>query len=73
MAPWDNLSAGQAGGAGAVGGAVTEATVGLNKAASAAGDVLTGIFGGLPWEMSPSAIVDAVAGGTQALVPVVPL
>jgi hypothetical protein len=56
-------TAAKAGGRGAVIAVVTEATVGLDRAAQAAGDVLTGIFGGLPWEMSPGEIVDAVAGG----------
>lgn len=52
---------------GAVGagiGAVAEnATNGLSRAAEAAGDVLRGIFGGLPWEMDASGIVDAVSPG----------
>ncbi|EMA01820.1 hypothetical protein C437_15411 [Haloarcula vallismortis ATCC 29715] len=68
MAP--DISAGQAAGGGIAGTAITEATVGLEKAASVAGDTLTGIFGGLPWEMSPDAIVDAVAGGGAAVAPI---
>jgi len=48
--------AGLAGGAAAVGG-------GLEVAANAAGDVLRGIFGGLPWQMSSSEIVSAVTPG----------
>lgn len=39
------------------------ASRGLDRAAEAAGDTLRGIFGGLPWEMSPSEIVDAVTPG----------
>lgn len=39
-----------------------QAADGLDMAAQAAGDVLRGIFGGLPWEMDPGAIVDAVTG-----------
>lgn len=55
--------------AGGVGAAVLAAAAdvaegsGLDKAAAAAGDVLRGIFGGLPWEMTPSEIVNAVANG----------
>lgn len=49
--------------AGAAGGAAAGVTGGLKKAAGAAGDVLTGIFGALPWEMSPGEIVNAVTGG----------
>jgi len=37
------------------------AAQGLSQAADAAGDVLRGLFGGLPWELSPDAIVDAVS------------
>lgn len=33
---------------------------GLDRAEAVAGDVLRGIFGGLPWEMSPGEIVRAV-------------
>jgi hypothetical protein len=44
-------------------GVVTELTVGLDRAGQAAGGVLRGIFGGLPWKMTPGEIVDAVAGG----------
>lgn len=33
---------------------------GLDRAEAAAGEVLRGIFGGLPWEMSPGEIVRAV-------------
>lgn len=52
---------------GAAGGAVAGAVVGLDRAAQVAGDVLRGIFGGLPWEMSASEIVDAVAGGAGTI------
>lgn len=45
--------------AGAVGGAVVS---NLEQATQAAGDVLRGIFGGLPWQMSWSEIVSAVSG-----------
>lgn len=58
-------TAAKAGAGTAAAGAVTEVTVGLDRAAQAAGDVLRGIFGGLPWQMSPSEIVDAVTGGGQ--------
>lgn len=56
---------------GAATSAVTEATVGLDTAAAKAGDVLGGIFGGVPWELDPGAIVDAVAGGVSDAAPVV--
>lgn len=52
--------------AGTAGGAFGTADImeggGLDKAAEMAGGVLNGIFGGLPWEMSASSIVDAVTG-----------
>lgn len=62
MPPGD-FSGVEKGGIGAVaGGAVTEATVGLDRAWQAAGDVLSGIFGGAPWSMSAGEIVDSVTG-----------
>ena len=63
------------GAAGAAATAATEATVGLERAAAAAaaGDVLQGIFNGLPWEMDPFEIVEAVGGegGAEAAAVVV--
>jgi hypothetical protein len=53
----------KAGATGFVGTVTTEATVGLSRAGEAAGGVLNSIFGGLPWDLSPGGIVDAVAGG----------
>ena len=50
--------------AGAGGTILADATVGLERAAQAAGDVLRGIMGGLPWEMDPFSIVEAVGGGS---------
>lgn len=60
MVTTDQAAAGT--GAAAGGGLVADAAEGngLDIARQAAGDVLRGIFGGLPWEMSPSEIVDAV-------------
>jgi len=59
-----NLSGPAKGGLGAgAAAAVTEVTVGLDRAAQAAGDTLRGIFGGLPWEMAADAITNAVGGG----------
>lgn len=53
-----------AGGASAVFAGIDVATgKGLDVAANVAGAVLEPIFGGLPWDMSPDAIVDAVTGG----------
>lgn len=54
-------AAGAVGSAGVVGGAadLLEGN-GLDRASQAAGDVLRGIFGGLPWQMSPGEIVSAV-------------
>lgn len=61
MIPDSNIGKALAGG-GTAGGVISiDKTIGLDRAAQAAGDVLGGIFGGLPWEMDPSAIVDAVA------------
>jgi len=73
MAAIPDISAGQAAAGIGGGAALTELTVGLDRASAAAGDVLTGIFGGLPWEMAPEAIVDAVGGGSATLVGVMPL
>lgn len=47
----------------ATGNGFDQLRAGLDIASQAAGDVLRGIFGGLPWEMSPSEIVEAVTGG----------
>ena len=65
--------AAKGGAAGAAATAATEATVGLERAFAAAGDVLQGIFGGLPWEMDPFEIVEAVGGegGAEAAAVVV--
>lgn len=58
---------------GAAGGAVgtigAAAVVGLEKASAMAGEVLRGIFGAVPWELSWSEIVSAVGGKGAALVP----
>lgn len=65
------LSDGQQGGLVGAAAAGSEAAFGgLSRASSAAGDVLRGIFGGLPWEMAADAITDAVAsgGGDAAMV-----
>lgn len=61
----DDMSTGAKGSIGtAAGGAVTEATVGLDTAWQSAKGALSGIFGGTPpWEMIPGDIVDAVSGG----------
>lgn len=49
--------------AGAGGTVAADMTVGLERATAAAGDVLRGIFGGLPWDLSPQSIIEAVGGG----------
>lgn len=61
----DDMSNGAKGSIGtAAGGAVTEATVGLDTAWQSAKGALSGIFGDTPpWEMSPGEIVDIVGGG----------
>lgn len=56
---------------GAIGGAVGAGAAGLGRAAEVAGGILRGIFGGLPWDMDPGAIVNAVAGRVADAVPVV--
>lgn len=64
MVETPDLSAGQQGAVGgAAGTAIADATVGLERAWSAAGGVLEGIFGGAPWDMAWTSIVDAVGGG----------
>jgi hypothetical protein len=66
--PTPDLSDGQKGAAGGAGATiVTDATVGLERAASAAGDVLRSIFGGLPWELGAD-VSGEVAGIVVALV-----
>lgn len=61
------LSDGQQGGiVGAAAAGSEVAFGGLSRASSAAGDVLRGIFGGLPWEMAADAI--ASGGGDAAMV-----
>lgn len=62
MAGVPDISGGQAAAGATASAALTEATVGLEKAWQKAGDVLSGIFGGRPWEMSWQSIVDAVGG-----------
>lgn len=64
----DAQSAAKVGAVGGAGGIAADVTVGLDRAAQAAGDVLNGIFGGLPWEMDPGAIVDAVAGSSAQVI-----
>ena len=62
----DNLDAEKgaaAGAAGAAGAVAADVTGGLERATAAAGDVLRGIFGGLPWSMDPTSIIEAVGGG----------
>lgn len=58
------MQAGESGGGpgDALGGVADSASQGLSTAKEKAGDVLEGIFGGVPWEMSPDSIVDAVTG-----------
>lgn len=53
---------GTAGPGDVIGGAADSAAQGLSTASDKAGDVLEGIFGGLPWELSATEIVDAVTG-----------
>lgn len=61
MAPIENtVDAAKGAGAGIAGTLAMDASGGLDVAGRVAGDVLRGIFGGLPWEMSPGEIVDAV-------------
>lgn len=64
----DAQSAAKVGAIGGAGGIAADVTVGLDRAAQAAGDVLNGIFGGLPWDLSPSAIVDAVMGSSAQVI-----
>lgn len=55
-----NVSKGIAGVAGIGGAADWAEGNGFDKAEAAAGEILRPIFGGVPWEMSASEIVDAV-------------
>lgn len=65
--------AAQAAGVGAAGGAVGYGIVeGLQTAAAKAGPVLRSIFGGLPWNMDPSSIIDAVVGGVSGVGVILP-
>lgn len=59
MIPGTDAQQGAAAGMATVG--VEAGFNGLSRAKAAAGDVLAGIFGGgVPWEIGPDAIVDAV-------------
>lgn len=58
MIPGSDAQQGAAAGMATVG--VEAGFNGLSRARAVAGDVLAGIFGGVPWEMGPDAIVDAV-------------
>lgn len=66
MPPWNvqnGADAAKGAAAGFAGTVAADAAGGLDVAGRVAGDVLRGIFGGLPWEMSPGEIVHAVTGG----------
>lgn len=57
-----DISAGKAALGGAATTAAADAAFGLERAWSAAGDTLAGVFGGRPWEMTWQEIVSAVGG-----------
>lgn len=58
--------------AGAAGAAITDFAVGLERAAAVAGDILTGIFGALPWNLTGQETAQAVNETAGVVVPVLP-